>query len=162
MDAKQEMLKQLDVAWATIRWLRIAREEGYKFGDGLPSEADVGHSALLHHLLLGHEPLPAPPPLYWGHPYHRMIEEGVHIGDATKNRNPIRQIASGEGAGRFEVLGTGPWRLTASSPLGDIFTFDPPEQAPGRWVLRLDRDHDWGPGAARRDAWVLERIPTTV
>lgn len=60
-----------------------------------PTRADVDHSALLNRLLSGKEPLPEPPPLFYGYPAY-LLEEGepnvakVHC-DKTTGRIIINQ-----------------------------------------------------------------------
>ncbi len=62
-----------------LRYVRIARREGYtdkhRCPDGVPTDADALHSALLRRLLSGKEPLPEPPPLRHSYPDYAAVED---------------------------------------------------------------------------------------
>ncbi len=70
------------IVHACLEYVRVARREGYteRLGcpDGVPTDIDAQHSALLPRLLSGKKPLPEPPPLRHSYPDYAAVEEARH------------------------------------------------------------------------------------
>ena len=60
---------------AMSRYIRILEEQKKRS----PTPADIDHSALLNRLLSGKEPLPEPPPLFFGYPAYQLEEGEPHV-----------------------------------------------------------------------------------
>lgn len=77
---------------AMSKYIRILEEQKKRS----PTPADIDHSALLNRLLSGKEPLPEPPPLFYGYPCYGLEEgEQIVVGslfhDRSNNRVVINQ-----------------------------------------------------------------------
>lgn len=60
-----------------LRWIQIRAENGHPIPNFLPAmEGDIYHSHLLRRMLLGKEPLDAPPPESFGQPWYDLVESG--------------------------------------------------------------------------------------
>lgn len=76
-----EPLTPAQIDWVKHRvatWFEIRRtwDRGYVTLTYGQLAADALHSALLHRLLEGKDPLPEPPPLRGGYPDYGAVEEG--------------------------------------------------------------------------------------
>lgn len=73
--------EQRRVAYAVLRWIRIARHENPEIfktpthRHDVPTYADADHSSLLARLVAGEEPFAQPPPLSHAYPDTREAEE---------------------------------------------------------------------------------------
>ena len=68
-----------------LRWLEIKADNGHPVPNFLSAmEGDVYHSHLLRRLLGGKEPLPAPPPESFGHPWYELVETGRGVPTEVK------------------------------------------------------------------------------
>jgi hypothetical protein len=70
-------LEQERTLQAVAEWLEVLAESNY----GMPTSSDVDHSALLHRLLEGKDPLPDPPPRSMSYPWYELIEKGEAIAE---------------------------------------------------------------------------------
>lgn len=68
------------LAGIIIKWITVARKEGYGGPTFTPSLADFAKSALFERLRSGKEPLAEPPPVFLSCPYYGIVEdEGPHM-----------------------------------------------------------------------------------
>lgn len=74
--------EQINFVLSSINlWMNIRIDNGF----GLPNQADVNHSALLHRLLSGKPPLDKPPPKSYSYPDYPMAEgEAVVIDEISE------------------------------------------------------------------------------
>jgi len=129
-------------AKVTLRWIRTAKAAGYVFGgeDGLPSLADIDHSALLERLALGHDPLPVPPPRDHGYPWYGLVETG----EATLPAFVVHPLPLDFLGRRGFLICQSPWAV-----VGDVdaetyaVEYHKPERAPGTWHLQRQPNGDW-------------------
>lgn len=110
--ANREKASELELARAleqdrTLRavaeWLDILNEVGY----GSPTMADVDHSALLHRLLEGKDPLPEPPPRSMSYPWYELIEKGEDIADIHE----FPPVEDGAEGGKFLAINQAVWDI---------------------------------------------------
>ena len=68
-----------------LRWIQIRAENGHPIPNFLPAmEGDIFHSHLLRRMLSGKEPLDAPPPENFGHPWYELVEDGRGVATEVK------------------------------------------------------------------------------
>lgn len=114
-----------ETAKAVIRWLQVRRE--FERGDVLEQPVqglmtDIYHSALIERLLAGKDPLPQPPPLSFGYPWHDLIDLG---------RGKPTEVHDG---GRDVVwIDQFPWRVLRRRENGVLEVET--DRAPGVWLL---------------------------
>lgn len=105
-----------------IDWLRVREKEGKFFPTSvIEFEQEIDNSALLRRLIEGKHPFPEPPPLSYGNPWYRLMEDGcaesrdVWVGD-DKTKETFG----------FDVLiiDQFPWRiLEKASPDSFVITY---------------------------------------
>ena len=60
-----------------LRWIQIRADNGHPIPNFLPAmEGDIFHSHLLRRMLVGKDPLEAPPPESFGQPWYDLVETG--------------------------------------------------------------------------------------
>jgi hypothetical protein len=124
-----------------LRWIQIRAENGHPIPGFLPAmEGDIFHSHLLRRMLGGKEPLEAPPPESFGHPWYELVEAGRGMATEVKSWEwaPDQKISVNQGIwtilekkSETEFLVT--YRLNPA-------TYRLAKQADGNWLVeRLDR-----------------------
>ena len=82
MTWKQITQDEMELCTKMAWWIRVVRETGGQFygKDWLPSQADIGKSALFERIRSGREPLEFPPPLGYSCPWYGVVEDpGPHM-----------------------------------------------------------------------------------
>jgi hypothetical protein len=127
------------VARVVLQWIRTAKAAGYTFQgeDGLPSEADVWHSALLERLLRGEPPLPTPPPLFFSYPWYELVENGEAVLDA-------RCVSTTWVEYGLILIGQAVWKIHKTLDNYDyVVEYHEPERTPDVWRLQKQEDGTW-------------------
>jgi hypothetical protein len=140
-----------DAVDTVIRWLAIRERSGQPMPTSYRQLVDdIRHSALLHRLLSGMDPLGAAPPRCYGQPWYNLLDTGAATGCDIK---PLKDRL---GAAPRVAINEYPWVVVEHLPDGGyVVQYNPqsprflatpsPGEASGWELRRVDSERDrWG------------------
>jgi hypothetical protein len=138
---------RLEGAYKVVEWMRVRNQEGHGSYDVDGLKCDLDHSALLHWLCHGNEPLPERPPVRFSRPDHRAAQTG---------RFDPRSVDLWPGQPSSLIVDQESWKLLETKG---------PEEWMAAHRVKSGNDSAWSaPWSIRRDGdgWVAERLRRSV